>query len=69
MRVQFSHGPENLFVEDSTHRGESHEDGRLDKVDDLWEGLELLALVVITGEIDFVLSESVSSVICDQALR
>tara|TARA_R110002060_G_scaffold74594_1_gene83949 strand:+ start:1582 stop:2154 length:573 start_codon:yes stop_codon:yes gene_type:complete len=68
MRIQFSHGPENLLVEDSTHSGESHEDGGLYEVDDFWEGLELLTLVVIAGEIDFVLSESISSVVCDQTL-
>jgi hypothetical protein len=34
-------------------------------LDDFGEGLELLAFVVVTGEVDFVRGELVASIVCD----
>lgn len=66
--VPVSHLAEKLGGEDTAHGGETHQDGGLDVVNDLLEGLELSAIVVLTGEVDLVVSELVTAVSSDQTL-
>lgn len=66
--VPVSHLAENLGGEDTAHGGETHQDSGLDVVNDLLESLELSAIVVLTGEVDLVVSELVTTVSGDQTL-
>lgn len=66
--VPVSHLAQNLRGEDATHGGETHQDGGLDVVDDVVEGLVLLAVVVMAGEVDLVVSELVAAVSGDETL-
>ena len=66
--VPVGHFAEDLGGEDTSHGGETHKDGGLDVVDDLFEGLELFAVVVLAGEVDLVVSELVTAVGSDKTL-
>jgi hypothetical protein len=57
------------LVKDSADCRQSHENGWLDKVNNFRECLELLAIIVIAGKVDLMLSELVSTVVCDETLR
>ena len=66
--VPVGHLAEDLGSEDTTHGGQTHQDGGLDMVDDLLKGLELLAIVVLAGEEDLVVGELVTTVSGDETL-
>jgi hypothetical protein len=66
--VPVGHLAQDLRGEDAAHSGETHQDGGLDIVDDLLEGLELVAGVVAAGEIDLVVGEVVTAVSGDETL-
>lgn len=66
--VPVSHLAQDLWGEDAAHGGETHQDGGLDVVDDLVEGLVLLAVVVTAGEVDLVVGELVAAVSGDETL-
>ena len=66
--VPIGHLAEDLRGEDTSHSGETHENGGLDVVNDLLEGLVLLAVVVLAGEVDLVVSELVTAVGSDETL-
>jgi len=66
--VPVGHLAEDLGGEDTAHGGQTHQDGRLDMVDDLLEGLELLAVIVLTGKVDLVVGELVTTISGDETL-
>ena len=66
--VPVSHLAQKLGSEDTADGGETHQNGGLDVVDDLLQGLELLAIVVLAGEVDLVVSELVTTVGSDKTL-
>jgi hypothetical protein len=66
--VHGSHLLENLRSESSADGAETHEDSGLDVVDDLLEGLVLLAIVVVAREVALVVSKLTLSVVGDHAL-
>jgi hypothetical protein len=66
--VPVSHLAQDLWGEDAAHGGETHQDGGLDVVDDLVEGLVLLAVVVTAGEVDLVVGELIAAVSGDETL-
>jgi hypothetical protein len=61
--VQFAHLLENLRGKGSADGGETHEDSGLHIVDDVGEALELLAFVVVTRKVDFVVGEGIAAVV------
>lgn len=66
--VPVSHLAEDLWGEDSADGRQAHKDGGLDVVDDLLQGLELLALVVGSGEVGLVFGQLVATVHGDETL-
>ena len=66
--VHGGHLLEDLGGESATDGAETHKDGGLDVVDDLLEGLVLLAVVVVAREVALVLSELALSVVGNHAL-
>lgn len=66
--VPVEHLPQDLRGEDAADGGQAHQDGRLDIVDDLLQGLELLAVVVLAGKVDLVVGQLVTTVSGDQTL-
>ena len=67
--VEFGHAAQDVCVEGAADGGETHQDGGLDVFDYFGERLELLALVVVAGEIGFVGGELVAAVICHETLQ
>lgn len=66
--VQLGHAFEDGRGEGTADGAETHEDGGLDVLDDVLKGLVLLALVVVTREVEFVLGELVATVVGDETL-
>lgn len=66
--VKLGHAFEDLGGEGATDGAEAHENGWLDVLDNLLEGLVLLALVVISGEVKLVLGELVTTVVGNKTL-
>ena len=66
--VPVGHLAEDLGGEDTTQGRQTHQDGGLDVVNDLLEGLVLLAVVVLAGKVDLVVGELVATVGSDQTL-
>lgn len=66
--VPVSHLAQDLRGKDAAHGGETHQDGGLDVVNDLFEGLVLLGVVVTAGEVDLVVGELVATVSGDKTL-
>lgn len=60
--VPVGHVAEDLGSEDASDSRQTHQDGGLDVVDDLLEGLPLLASIVLTSEVDLVVGELVTTV-------
>jgi hypothetical protein len=60
--VQSCHSLEDIPVECPANRGETHENGRLDEFDEARQALDLLAVVVIAGEVDFVVRKLVTTI-------
>jgi len=66
--VHGSHLLEDLRGESTADGAETHKDGGLDVVDDLLEGLVLLAVVVVAREVALVVGEFALSVVSNHAL-
>lgn len=66
--VIVGHLLEDLGGEDASKGGETHQHGGLDMVYNFFQGLELLAVVIMTRKVDFVGCESVASVRSDKTL-
>lgn len=67
--VQLSHTLDDLGGEGTADGGETHENGGLDVLNDVLESLVLLALVVVTREVELVLGKLVATVVGDETLR
>lgn len=63
MLIQLAHFRQDRRVEHAAHGRKPHEDGGLDVVDHFGERLQLLALVVVAREVDFVVGELVAAVV------
>lgn len=66
--VQLGHALEDGGGESTTDGAETHENGRLDVLDDILESLVLLTLVVVTREVELVLGKLVATVVGDETL-
>lgn len=66
--VPVGHLAEDLRGEDTTKSRQTHQDGRLNVVNDLLEGLPLLASIVLTSEVNLVIGELVTTVSSDKTL-
>jgi hypothetical protein len=66
--VQLGHTLDDVGSEGTADGAETHEDGGLDVLDDVLESLVLLALVVVTREVELVLGELVATVVGDETL-
>lgn len=66
--IEGAHLGKDRLGEDATNGTETKEGSGTDVVDNLFERLVLLALVVVAGEVDFVLLQLVTTVICHQPL-
>jgi len=66
--VHGSHLLEDLGGESTADGAQTHKDGGLDVVDDLLEGLVLLAVVVVAREVALVVGEFALSVVGNHAL-
>jgi len=66
--VQASHALENSGSEGAANGRKTHENGWLDILNNVVKSLELLALVVVSGEVDLVISELVATVVGDETL-
>jgi len=66
--VQLSHTLDDLGGEGTANGGETHKNGGLDVLNDVLEGLVLLALVVVTREVELVLGKLVATVVGDETL-
>lgn len=66
--VQLGHTLDDLRSEGTTDGTETHENSGLDVLDDVLEGLVLLALVVVTREVELVLGKFVTTVVGDETL-
>lgn len=66
--VQLSHASQDLWGEGTADGRETHENGWLDVLDDFIKSLELLTVVVVTGEVELVIGE-LATVVSNKALR
>lgn len=66
--VPVSHLGEDLRGEDTTQSRQTHQDSGLDVINNLLQSLPLLASIVLTSEVDLVVSELVTTVSSDKTL-
>lgn len=66
--VPVSHLGEDLGGEDTTQSRQTHQDSGLDVINNLLQSLPLLASIVLTSEVDLVVSELVTTVSSDKTL-
>lgn len=66
--VPVGHLAQDLRGEDTAQGRQTHQDGGLDVVNDLFQGLELLAGVVLASKVDLVVGELVTTVSGDETL-
>ena len=66
--VEFGHAAQDVCIEGAADGRKTHQDGGLDVLNHFGEGLELLALVVVAGEVGFVGGELVATVVCHETL-
>lgn len=66
--VELGHALQDVLVEDAADGGQPHENGWLDVVDNFSESLVLLTVIITAGEILFMLSKVVASVVGNETL-
>lgn len=66
--VPLGHLAQELGGEDTTDGRKTHQDGGLHMVNNIFQGLQLQAVVVRTGKVDLVISELVTTISSDKTL-